>query len=129
MATIYITEQGARLTRESRRLLVVRCDENLVDIPIIKVERVLVFGYVQITTQAMELLLNEGIPTVFLSINGRLKGTLEPIRSKNIPLRVRQYDCARNPEFCLMTAKQISLKPVPDLKGIATKKQFLWCPE
>ncbi len=107
MATLYVTEQGAKLTRESRRLLVVRGEETLLDVPTIKVERVLVFGYAQITTQALELLLNEGIPTAFLSMEGRLKGTLEPSRSKNIPLRVAQYEACRKPDFCLATAKRV----------------------
>ncbi len=107
MATLYVTEQGAKLTRESRRLLVVRGDETLLDVPTIKVERVLIFGYCQITTQALELLLNEGIPTAFLSMEGRLKGTLEPTKSKNIPLRVAQYETCRQPDFCLTMAKRI----------------------
>ncbi len=107
MATLYVTEQGAKLTRESRRLLVVRDDAVLLDIPTIKVERVLIFGYCQITTQALELLLSEGIPTAFLSMEGRLKGTLEPIRSKNIPLRVAQYELCRKPDFCLAVARRI----------------------
>ncbi len=67
----------------------------------------LIFGYCQITTQALELLLNEGIPTAFLSMEGRLKGTLEPTRSKNIPLRVAQYETCRQPDFCLSVAKRI----------------------
>ncbi|MEO0053939.1 MAG: CRISPR-associated endonuclease Cas1 [candidate division WOR-3 bacterium] len=107
MATLYVTEQGARITRESRRLLVVHQDCTVADIPIIKLDRILIFGYAQITTQALELLLNEGIPTIFLSLQGRLKGTLEPIRSKNVPLRIAQYERARDPTFCLNVAKTI----------------------
>jgi CRISPR-associated protein Cas1 len=107
MATLYVTEQGAKLTRESRRLLVVRGEETLLDVPTIKVERVLIFGYCQITTQALELLLNEGIPAAFLSMEGRLKGTLEPTRSKNIPLRVAQYETCRKPDLCLAVAGRI----------------------
>jgi len=107
MATLYITEQGTKLTRESRRLMVVRGEDIILDVPTIKVERVLVFGYCQITTQALELLLNEGIPTTFLSMDGRLKGTLEPMRSKNIPLRVAQYETCRKPDFRLTVAKRI----------------------
>jgi len=107
MATLYVTEQGTKLTRESRRLLVCRGDETILDVPTIKVERVLVFGYAQITTQALELLLGEGIPTAFLSMEGRLKGTLEPTRSKNIPLRVAQYETCRKPDFRLAVARRI----------------------
>lgn len=107
MATLYVTEQGSKLTRESRRLLVVCGEETILEVPTIKVERVLIFGYAQITTQALELLLNEGIPTAFLSMEGRLKGTLEPTRSKNIPLRVAQYETCRKSDFRLAVAKRI----------------------
>ncbi len=107
MATLYVTEQGAKITRESRRLLVLGDDRVLLDVPTIKVERVLIFGYAQITTQALELLLNEGIPTAFLSMAGRLKGTLEPVRSKNIPLRVAQYEACRSPDLRLAVARRL----------------------
>jgi CRISPR-associated protein Cas1 len=121
MATLYITEQGAKLTRESHRLLVIRGDEVLLDVPVIKVERVLIFGYAQITTQALELLLNEGVSTSFLSMDGRLKGTLEAIGSKNIPLRMKQYERSRDPEFCLSLAKRIVTGKIRNQKRLVQR--------
>jgi CRISPR-associated protein Cas1 len=121
MATLYITEQGAKLTRESHRLLVIRGDEVLLDVPVIKVDRILIFGYAQITTQALELLLNEGVSTSFLSMDGKLKGTLEAIGSKNIPLRMKQYARSREPEFCLRMAKRIVTGKIRNQKRLVQR--------
>lgn len=104
---LYLTEQGSKLLKESKRLIVEKEGEILLEVPAIKVERVLIFGYVQLSTQAMEFLLREGIPTSFLSMTGRLKGILEPMRSKNIPLRMQQYERAQNMDFRLRLSKAI----------------------
>ncbi|MEO0073918.1 MAG: CRISPR-associated endonuclease Cas1 [candidate division WOR-3 bacterium] len=107
MATLYLTEQGTKLSRESNRLLVMRGEEKLLEVPVIKLERVQVYGHIQVTTQALELLLSSGIPVAFLAANGKLKGVLEPVRSKNIPLRLAQYEKYRDEGFTLAIAKQI----------------------
>ncbi|MCX7994988.1 MAG: CRISPR-associated endonuclease Cas1 [candidate division WOR-3 bacterium] len=107
MASLYITEQGARLTRTHSRLIIEKEDKSLLQVPIIKIDNIVIFGRVSITIPVIELILNEGIPCVFLSINGRLKGTLEPVKSKNIILRYRQYEKAKNEQFRVMISRSI----------------------
>lgn len=107
MATLYLTEQGSKITRIGERLIVEKDTQVLLQVPIIKVERVLIFGRVKITIPVFELLLNLGIPTAFLSVKGRLKGILEPMRSKNILLRIRQYEKSKDTRFKLRFAKAI----------------------
>jgi CRISPR-associated protein Cas1 len=68
MATLYLTEQGSKLGKTSRRLVVEKDKKLLLEIPEFKVERVLIFGNVQITTQAIVFLLVNGIETSFLSM-------------------------------------------------------------
>jgi CRISPR-associated protein Cas1 len=53
MPSLYITEQGATLRKEANRLVVERDDVKLAELHDFKVERVVVFGNVQLTTQAM----------------------------------------------------------------------------
>ena len=53
MSTLYLIEQGARLEKESKRLLVRKDDDVLLEVPEFKIKRVFIFGNVQITTQAM----------------------------------------------------------------------------
>ncbi len=99
MATLYLTEQGTKLMRTHSRLIVEKDGSPLLQMPIIKIDKLVIFGRVLITVPVIELVLNEGIPCAFLSINGRLKGILEPIKSKNILLRYRQFEKARNGQF------------------------------
>lgn len=99
MATLYLTEQGSTLRKEQNRLVVERDGTSLAEIHEFKVERVVVFGNVQITTQAASFLLDRGIDTAFMSLRGRLKGRLAPIASKNIQLRLCQYERSKDQQF------------------------------
>jgi len=105
MSTLYLLEQGAKLEKESKRLIVRKEDKVLLEIPEFKIERVLVFGNIQITTQAMKFLLESGIETSLFNIHGRLIGRLAPVQSKNIFLRMAQFEKAKNEGFRLNIAK------------------------
>lgn len=107
MPTLYLTEQGSTLRKTSRRLVVEKEGQVLLEIPAHQVDRVLIFGAVQITTQAISFLLNSGIEVSFLSMSGRLKGKLTPAESKNVFLRLAQYQRSRDEEFKLRIARSI----------------------
>ena len=53
MATLYLTEQDSKLGKTSRRLVVEKDKKTVLEVPEFKVDRVLVYGNVQITTQAI----------------------------------------------------------------------------
>jgi len=107
MATLYVTEQGCKLRKASRRLIVEKEGTTLAEVPLFQVDRVVILGAVQISTQAMTLLLDGGIDVSFLSVNGRLRGRLVSSDSKNVFLRLAQHDRARSEAFKLRTAKGI----------------------
>lgn len=107
MATIYLTEQGSKLSKTSKRLVIEKEGQTLLEIPEFKVERVLIFGNVQITTQAMAFLLDNGIEVSFLSLYGKYRGRLSPVESKNAQLRIRQYQKHLDTEFKVSLAKAI----------------------
>ncbi|PXF59070.1 MAG: CRISPR-associated endonuclease Cas1 [Candidatus Methanogaster sp.] len=107
MSTLYLTEQGSKLRKTSQRLLVERGGVTLLDVPAHEIDHILIFGAVQISTQAISFLLSSGIEVSFLSMNGRLKGRLTPVQSKNVFLRLAQYDRYKDEEFKLITARSI----------------------
>ncbi|WP_322797777.1 CRISPR-associated endonuclease Cas1 [Thermoflexus sp.] len=92
MPVLYLVEQGATLSREGERLFVRKGGETLLSVPAFQVEGVWVFGNVQLTTPAISLLLAHGVETCFFTMEGRLKGRLAPIVSRNVPLRLRQFE-------------------------------------
>lgn len=107
MTTLYLTEQGSVLKKTYRRLLIEKKGEKLLEVPEFKIDRILIFGNVQITTQAINFLLDRGIDTSFLSINGRLRGKLAAVESKNVYLRIAQYQKNQDENFKVKFAKII----------------------
>ncbi|HIE52761.1 MAG TPA: CRISPR-associated endonuclease Cas1, partial [Armatimonadetes bacterium] len=59
------------------------------------------------TTQALSLLLQQGSEISFLTQYGRLKGRVLPLESKNLPLRLAQYERSKDEQFKLALAKAI----------------------
>ena len=110
MAFIYFTEQGSKLLKSGNRLIAEKDGEKIADIPLIKIETILLYGNIQITTPALKMFMEEGIDVAFFSMNGKLCGILNPIKSKNIILRLSHFEKARNPDFALEIAKSLSKK-------------------
>jgi CRISP-associated protein Cas1 len=123
MATLYITEQHATLRKEQNRLVVERDGNALMEVHDFKVERVVVFGNAQLSTQAMAYLLERGIDTAFLTTHGRLKGRLAPIESKNAPLRIAQYERSRDLPFALNVARSMVAGKISNCAEVLTRHQ------
>ena len=105
MAYLYLTEQGAILRKTGDRLLVEKEDEVLLDLPYHKLETVLLFGNVQVTTQAMAELLEKGFNLSLFSRQGMYRGSLAPPRGKNIDLRIAQFETFRDHDKALANAR------------------------
>ena len=69
----YIREQGAKISREGRRLIVTTADMKRT-IFVEQLEQLLIFGNVQLTPPALLFLLREDVDTVFLRADGRYTG-------------------------------------------------------
>lgn len=104
---LYVIEQGSKITREGRRILIVKEGVTLAQVAVLQVSQVIVFGNVQITTPALRLLLDEGIEVVLLSEMGRFYGRLVGAVSGNGALRVNQVLRSQDAAFTLRTAQQM----------------------
>jgi CRISPR-associated protein Cas1 len=91
MSTVYLVQQGSRLSQERDRFLVRMGKQSQVEIPMREVERVLVFGNVQLTTQAVSSCLELGIPVVFLTQLGDYKGHLWSATEGDLALEMAQF--------------------------------------
>ncbi len=107
MSTIYISEQGAVISKTSRRIVISKDSAIILEVPIFKVERIFIFGNVQLTTQAMNFLLESNIDVSFFTMGGKCHGRLAAIDSKNIFLRLAQYERYLDKEFQVNLAKKI----------------------
>ncbi|MCX7920373.1 MAG: CRISPR-associated endonuclease Cas1 [bacterium] len=107
MPTLYLLEQGTKLNKTSKRLVVEKEREIIAEIPEFKVERVFVFGNVQISTQALRFLLEHQIDLSYFTMQGKCLGKLISFESKNVLVRMAQYAAAKDEEFKLRIAKSL----------------------
>lgn len=107
MATLFITEQKSIIRKTGDRLVVAKDDAVLLEIPCLKIDTILIYGNVQITTQALVKMLDHGIEVALLSRSGRLRGQVTPVKAKNIVLRMRQYEMSQSESFCLSFARAV----------------------
>jgi len=103
MGVLYLVEQNTVLRKSGDRLVFckkppssrkssgLRQYDILMEWPCADVEHVMIFGNIQITTQALCQLLEHGIETALFSLNGTLLGQVTPPCAKNILLRLKQY--------------------------------------
>jgi CRISPR-associated protein Cas1 len=107
LRTLYLLEQGTVLAKEDERFKVVRDKKSIREIPAIKVDQIIIFGNIQITTQAMRFCLQEDIPIILLSSRGRYFGAVESFMKTNIALHKKQFEMADERRFAIEIGKAI----------------------
>ena len=121
---LYVDEQGCAIKKTGERILVVKDNETLRDIPLIHLGQVVISGNVSLTTPAMQTLLHEGIPVVFLSAYGRYHGSLTPQVSRNSLLRCAQHKVANSDERCLDLSKAFVQGKVANMRLMLQRRKW-----
>ncbi|MDX2098050.1 MAG: type I-D CRISPR-associated endonuclease Cas1d [Leptolyngbyaceae cyanobacterium bins.59] len=91
MGTLYITQDDAFIGKTDERLTVRANKQTLLDVPLLKVEGVVVMGRATVSPAAIMELLERKISLSFLTSTGRYLGRLEPELTKNIFVRSAQW--------------------------------------
>ena len=108
MTTLYLTEQGSKLSKIDERLIVSRGNETLEEIPLIKVNQVIVMGKgVQVTTPAVFALARRGVELVYLTQRGSYVSRTRGKESKFARLRFRQALMVNDPAATLPLAREM----------------------
>ncbi|MEN3012993.1 MAG: CRISPR-associated endonuclease Cas1 [Endomicrobiia bacterium] len=107
MTSLYITEDYAVIKKHQQRIVVQKDDRILLEVPSFKIDKILLFGKIQITADAIEWLLENNIDVAFFNQYGRLKAKLQNIESKNVYLRILQYETYQDEKRRLSIAKSI----------------------
>jgi CRISP-associated protein Cas1 len=105
MAYLYITQPGGTLRKSGDRFLLEADGSIVLDLPYHRLEHILVFGNIQVTSQAMAEALDHGIALSIFSRQGRYRGTLQPPVGKNVLLRMEQYHLYADETGALAAAK------------------------
>jgi len=102
---LYVQAQGASLRLDGERFVVHCRDGGRAEARIANTSQVSIYGNVQVTAPVLRTLLDRNIPTLFFSYGGWYQGRLGGGDSKNVELRLAQYDGVQSEVLCLRLAK------------------------
>jgi CRISPR-associated protein Cas1 len=94
MGTVYVINEDAFIGKTDERLTVKAEKKTILDIPLIKIDGVVVLGRATVSPTVVEELLKNHICLTFLTENGKYLGRIEPEVTKNIFIRKAQWQAA-----------------------------------
>jgi len=104
---VYLNTQGLRVGRSGEVLQVKEKDALRQELRPIEIAQLNLMGSIQITTQAVQLLCEAGIPICYFSQGGWFYGITTGLVTKNVFLRQSQFRLASEPWFCLKLARRL----------------------
>lgn len=106
LRTLYLMEHGTRLSREGERLVVQRGEQHLLEVPGVKLDQIMVFGNVTLTTPAIHYCLEKGLPVMLLSGKGRFFGIIDCLDTRHVSLQQQQFERIGDEAFGLAMARE-----------------------
>lgn len=103
---LYVQEQGANIGKKDDRLVVSLQGEAVREVRLLDVSHVVLFGRIQISTQAVQTLCEREIPVTYLSQGAWFYGMTTGLAHKNIELRMAQHRAAES-DLALLIARSI----------------------
>lgn len=104
LRTLYLLEPHTTLDRDSHQLLVLAPGQDPLKIPAERLHQVMAFGSTNITSGAISLCLEMGIPVMLLSGKGRYFGLIDPLKIDNLHTQRAQFRTLDQPEQSLAIA-------------------------
>jgi CRISPR-associated protein Cas1 len=102
---VYVQEQGASLRLDGERIVVAHKDGPATQARLINTSHVALFGNIHVTSPALRTLIDRNIPVMFFTYGGWYQGRTVGSDSKNIELRLAQYDACQSEHFSLRLAR------------------------
>lgn len=117
-AVLYLQEPGSHVGKRSEHLVVRKDGQEMQRVPIVAIRQVVVFGNVQVSTQALECLATLEVPVVYMTGYGRFIAALQPAPTKNVHLRINQFRLFADPERALSLAKAVVRAKVTNQRAL-----------
>jgi len=102
---LYVQASGARVGKSGEEFVVFPREGPKQTARLGQTSQVLLFGQVQISTQAIEAALGRGIPICYFSFGGWFYGMTTGLLHKNVELRRLQFRAAESPAASLRLAR------------------------
>jgi CRISPR-associated protein Cas1 len=123
VSTLHITRDGSVLRKVDERLKVTFEKEAIIDVPLIKVDQVVIWGRVTVTPSTVKSLLEHGIEIVYLSAYGKYIGRVQPEFSKNSILRKAQYRASDDNKKAIAVGKSLVYGKLANMRTILLRAE------
>ncbi|PCH54250.1 MAG: CRISPR-associated endonuclease Cas1 [Flavobacteriaceae bacterium] len=121
MPALYLDAQGASLRKDGGEY-VVHYKDTKQCFPQSQIERIILLGNIQLSTQVVADVLHHHIPVCFLSSKGQYRGRLTSTSHANVGLRLKQYDCIREDMLALPYARWFVIGKIRNAKELIGRK-------
>jgi CRISPR-associated protein Cas1 len=122
MAVVYITDQGASISKSGDRIYVKKGNQVVRWILAKDIDQLILLGNIALSAQSVTYLLMNKIDTVFLTYYGKYKGRLIGEFGKNVFLRVDQFRFMESEKLKLELAKQFVIAKIANSLYIMRKR-------
>ncbi len=99
MQTLYVLETGSYLKKEGETLVIVKDKQRVETIPAAGLKQLTLAGRASISGAVLDFLINYGIDTVFMTMDGRFRARLLLDDSSHTALRQQQYVRLSDPAY------------------------------
>ena len=114
--TVYVTYTSATLRREGGVISVNSEGKRVSQIWLHDLGQIVLMGNVVLTPGALDLLVDQGVDTVFLSHHGRYRGRIVHSLSGNVRLRLAQYEKLTDSGQALAVARAIVAGKIANMR-------------
>jgi CRISPR-associated protein Cas1 len=91
MRTVYVNHRGAVVRREGNVLHVFAERRKVAEVQAHDLQQLVLMGNVVLTPAALDLLVERGVDTVFLTLHGKYRARIAHSQSSQVSLRLAQY--------------------------------------
>lgn len=123
MGTVYITTEDAYVGKTDERLTVTAQKVKLLDVPLIKVDGLVILGRSTLSPALISELLDRQIPLSFLTVSGKFRGRLEPELTKNIFVRRSQWAAAGETEQAIHVVRGFIRGKLKNYRSVLQRSQ------
>lgn len=124
MSVIYVKEQGSMIRKSGEKIEIIKQNKKLLSFPVWNIDGLSIVGNVQISTQALIHLMENGVDVSIFSYSGRYIGQAMADSSKNIFLRFAQYDIYQNIETRMQMARVIVQNKIENQMSIIKRYRY-----
>jgi len=104
---VYVTGWGISVHKKGDRLVIKKSDEELQSVPLRQVSQLSIYGDAYISSSVLKNLIETGAPVCYFSFGGWFYGISHGVISKNVDLRIHQYQAAFDSEKSLAISRNM----------------------